>query len=175
VTQSPRPWFLELPSRRFIERNVSVSNFRAKRWVETIRGEPAELPEATSRYEIGRYGEDLVGGWLLENGGLIEGLERAKRVRIPEGGASTKRTADWMVGRRIIVEVKTWGHVLNQGEHAKNTRQIDDYCRWRDEKPHERATVLARVTWKGNSETNILFRGDLMHFGVPLLNFNLTV
>jgi hypothetical protein len=140
--------------------------------VQAIRGAGAIGPDQSwTKDKSSRFGEDLVGGWLLENGGLIEGLEKGPRIIIPSGGTKSKRTVDWLLGRRILVEVKTYENDLGQGGHASNTRQIDDYGLWRDQEPAQRAVVLARVAWEGNAETDILFKGDLSHFRIPLLTF----
>jgi hypothetical protein len=135
-----RFWLLDLPSRGFVERDVSVNPLRAKRWVETIRGEIAESPLAiSSKHETGLFGEDLVGGWLLENGGLVEGLRKWQTIPIPEGGNALKRKVDWVLGKRIVVEVKTHSGNLSKGGYLDNTRQFEDYSLWRDEAPSERA------------------------------------
>jgi hypothetical protein len=149
-----------------------VDKCSALECVETIRGEPTEESKPSwNKGKSSRFGEDLVGGWLLKNGGLLEGLQKAKRLRIPEGGFSAIRIADWLLARRIIVEVKTYGHNLSKGGSLSNTRQFSDYARWRNELPNERAVVLARVTWNNNSSVGSLFTEDLRHFDIPVIFF----
>ena len=113
----------------------------------------------------------MVGGWLLENGGFVEGLQKSRPVQIPEGGTLPRRRADWLLGKRIVVEVKTYSRALGKGDYLSNTRQIEDYSLWRDERPNERAVVLARVAWVGNSRIEGLFREDLRHFHIPVIHF----
>ena len=140
--------------------------------VETITGSAFQKPMlGWSKTESSRFGEDLVGGWLLRNGGLEEGLQKAKRIPIPEGGTLPIRTVDWLLGKRIAVEVKTYLHSVTKGDYLKVTRQFNDYSLWRDEKPTKRAVVLARVAWNGNSRIEELFREDLRHFRIPVLFF----
>jgi len=135
-----------------------------------IRGTAVQMPgPGWSKTESSRFGEDLVGGWLLKNGGLEEGLQKAKRIPIPEGGTLPIRTVDWLLGNRIAVEVKTYLHVLTKGYYLKVTRQFNDYSLWRDEAPSERAVVLARVAWNGNSRIEELFWEDLRHFRIPVI------
>jgi len=137
-----------------------------------IRGATAEEPRSDwGKHKSSSFGEDLVGGWLLENGGLVEGLQKGRLIRIPEGGTLPKRRTDWIVGKRIVVEVKTYAAALNKGEYLSNTRQVEDYSLWRDEQPDTRAVVLARVGWDGNSKIEGLFREDLRHFRVPVIYF----
>lgn len=144
----------------------------ALRFVETIRGEMVDGPEsAWPKAKSARFGSDMVGGWLLRNGGLVEGLEREKNLAIPPGGTSGTRRADWLLGKRIVIEVKTYGGILGQGGDATNTHQIMDFALWRDEVPDKRAVVLARVAWKGNPRADDLFKRALEHFKVPLLTF----
>lgn len=118
-----------------------------------------------------RFGEDLVGGWLLGHGGLTAGLQKVKRIRIPAGGTLPKRTADWLLGKRIVVEVKTYSNRVTKGGNLAITRQFNDYALWRDELPDQRAVILARVAWKGNLEIEDLFREDLKHFRIPVIFF----
>jgi len=141
--------------------------------VEIIRGQSADPPGlGWTRDLSSQFGEDLVGGWLLQNGGLVEGLEKGRQIPIPAGGALPKRRADWLLGRRIVVEVKTYAKDTGKGDYLKNTRQVDDYCRWRDELPSERAVALARVAWRGNIKLERLFREDLRHFGIAVIYFS---
>jgi len=144
----------------------------AKDFVRTIRGASSEAPRPDwSREDSSRYGEDLVGGWLLKNGGLIEGLKKEETIPIPPGGNSPERRADWLLGGRIVVEVKTYVGDVIKGGNLDNTRQFEDYSLWRDQIPSRRAIVLARVSWKGNSRIEALFREDLRHFRVPIIFF----
>ena len=101
----------------------------------------------------------------------MEGLQKGRLINIPKGGTLPKRRVDWLLGKRIVVEVKTYGANVNKGEYLKNTRQIEDYSLWRDERPFERAVVFARVAWKGNSGMERLFTEDLRHFHVPVIYF----
>jgi hypothetical protein len=137
-----------------------------------IRGAIAEEPKSDwGRERSSSFGEDLVGGWLLENGGLVEGLQKGGLISIPEGGTLPKRRTDWVLGKRIVVEVKTYAAAVNKGDYLSNTRQVEDYSLWRDEHPDRRALVLARVAWEGNSKIEELFREDLRHFHVPVIYF----
>ncbi len=166
------PWILRLPRVSFTERNVRMAKTTAIALARLSRGIPVEDPSSGwSRDETSKFGEDLVGGWLLKNGGLIEGLRKEDEVIIPDGGNQTRRRADWLLGQRIIVEVKTYLGRLTKGGRLKNTRQIEDYARWRDERPEWRAVVLARVAFKGNSMIEPLFRQDLEHYHVPVIFF----
>lgn len=113
----------------------------------------------------------MVGGWLLRNGGLIEGMQYGKRICIPDGGILDKRRADWLVGNRIVVEVKTYRHILGQGSRAKNTHQMVDYSLWRDARSQARAVVLASVSWGDKSQVDPLFVAALGHLKIPLVSF----
>jgi hypothetical protein len=113
----------------------------------------------------------MVGGWLLKNGGNIEGLQKLKRIRIPEGGILPYRTVDWLLGKRIIIEVKTYSKALTKGAELSITRQFQDYASWRDEDSTYRAVILARVSSNGNMDIEPLFREDLRHFHVPVIRF----
>ena len=108
---------------------------------------------------------------MLENGGLVEGLQKGRLITIPDGGTLRKRRTDWLLGKRIVVEVKTYAADVNKGEYLSNTRQVEDYSLWRDEEPESRAVVLARVEWKTNSGIEKLFREDLRHFRIPAVYF----
>jgi hypothetical protein len=144
----------------------------AMNYLRTIRGKGIEEPDPSWLSDkSGRFGEDLIGGWLLENGGRIEGLQGGARITIPLGGNSNKRRTDWLVGKRIVVEVKTYNNSLGQGGYATNTHQIEDLALWRDQRPEERAVVLARVAWNGNSGVDQLFKADIRHFKIPLVHF----
>jgi hypothetical protein len=166
------PWILQLPASTFQERTVKLSRKTANDFVSAIRGAGAEAPRLDwSRDDSSKYGEDLVGGWLLKNGGLIEGLKKEETIPIPPGGNSPDRRADWLLGGRIIVEVKTYVGDVIKGGNLDNTRQFEDYSLWRDQMPSRRAIVLARVSWKGNSKIEALFREDLRHFRVPVIFF----
>lgn len=144
----------------------------AIRLVGVIRGHLAEEPKPDwGKDKSSSFGEDLVGGWLLENGGLVEGLQKGEVISIPEGGTLARRRTDWLLGKRIVVEVKTYAADLNKGEYLSNTRQVEDYSLWRDEQPDYRAVVLARVAWNRNSRMESLFREDLRHFQVPVIRF----
>lgn len=140
--------------------------------MEAVRGERCEKPiSGWNKDKSAHFGEDLVGGWLLDNGGLEEGLQKWRWVAIPKGGDRERRKTDWLVGKRIIVEVKTYLNSVSKGADLRITRQFDDYSRWRDEMPEERAVVLARVSWKGNLGISSLFWEDLRHFRVPVIFF----
>jgi len=142
------------------------------KFVRTIRGAEVDEPSPDwPRNKSGRFGEDLVGGWLLENGGQVEGLESGKSVNIPVEGNSAKRRTDWLVGKRIIVEVKTYNSVLGQGDYGKNTHQIEDLALWREQRPDERAVVLARVALNGKSSIDRAFEADVRHFNIPMVLF----
>ncbi len=166
------PWMLRLPATNFSEKTVKLNERAAIRFVETIRGVSPHAPvPGWARDESSRFGEDLVGGWLLENGGRVEGLRKGVIVPIPEGGASSQRRTDWLLGRRIIVEVKTYMGSVSKGDGLKNTRQFEDYVLWRDQVPDKRAVVMARVAWNGNLRIEQLFREDLRHFRIPVVFF----
>jgi hypothetical protein len=165
-------WILRLPNGSFNEKTVRLSRGVAAKLASMIRGASAEEPNPDwGRDKSSSFGEDLVGGWLLENGGLIEGLQKGRSISIPEGGTLPKRRTDWLLGKRIVVEVKTYAAAVNKGEYLSNTRQVEDYSLWRNEEPDKRAVVLARVAWKGNSRIEALFREDLKHFQVPVIHF----
>ena len=151
---------------------MRVRSRDAHKYVESVRGEPSEAPSISwGKEQSSRYGEDLVGGWLLRHGGLTEGLQKEVQVSIPEGGNQPRRRVDWLVGRRIIVEVKTYAQSLLKGANLDNTRQFDDYARWRDEDAYNRAVLLARVAWSGNAKIESLFMQDLKHFEIPVILF----
>jgi hypothetical protein len=165
-------WILRLPNSSFDEKTVRLGKGMAAKLVSMIRGTIAEEPRSGwGRDMSSSFGEDMVGGWLLGNGGLVEGLQKGRLISIPEGGTLPKRRTDWLLGKRIIVEVKTYVAVVNKGGHLSNTRQVEDYSLWRDEQPDKRAVVLARVAWDGNSKIEELFREDLRHFQVPVIYF----
>jgi hypothetical protein len=116
LTGPRRSWILDLPRFGFGERIVRVRSRDAHKYVESVRGEPSEAPSISwGKEQSSRYGEDLVGGWLLRHGGLTEGLQKEVQVSIPEGGNQPRRRVDWLVGRRIIVEVKTYAQSLLKG------------------------------------------------------------
>ena len=165
-------WLLDLPGSSFEERRVSLTRAEAVAFVEVVRGGPSEVPSSGwTKEDYSRYGEDLVGGWLLKNGGLVEGLRKEAKIQIPARGNSPRRRVDWLLGRRIIVEVKTYVASLVKGGNLSNTRQMEDYSLWRDEAPSERAVVLAKVAWRGSSRIEPLFQGDLRHYKVPVVYF----
>jgi hypothetical protein len=167
-----RHWILRLPGNGFSERVVRVSKQQAVSYVTTIRGGPADLPGLDwSKRQSSTFGEDLVGGWLLKNGGNIEGLQKLKRIEIPESGALSHRTVDWLLGGRIIVEVKTYARTLYKGGELSITKQFQDYAAWRDTDSTQRAVVLARVASNRNTDIEPSFREDLRHFRVPVIRF----
>ena len=163
---------LSLPLSQVKGATIRVSRRNARRWIGSVRGMDAELPMAdVLHYERGRFGEDLVGGWLRESHGPKVKLVRNPRIAIPIGGLAIYRRADWVLDDRIIVEVKTTERDLGQGSDAENSHQISDFARWRDFRPSKRALVLARVSWKGNLTIDKYFFFTLRHFAVPILRF----
>lgn len=167
-----RPWILGLPHMKFSRKFVRMSSRQAMKCVEAIRGTCPEPPIDTwTTAKSSRFGEDLVGGWLLRNGGADVGLRRGRRIRIPAQGTVPERIADWMLARRILVEVKTYGHVLTKGGDLGVTRQLGDYVLWRDAKPDVRAVVLARVSWRNNARIDTMLMEDLRHYKIPVLTF----
>ena len=98
-------------------------------------------------------------------------MSRNVRIDIPIGGLSINRRVDWIIDGRIIVEVKTYGSDVGQGANANNTHQMVDFARWREFGSGQRAVVLARVAWNGNSEIDRLFRFALSHLNVPVMTF----
>lgn len=142
------------------------------RYVQSLTGENPGSPDSSwSRSRKSQFGEDLVGGWLMENDGFLEGLAYRTSIEIPEGGNASERRVDWLVGGKKVVEVKTYDTTLVQGPDAFNTRQIADLARWRDQEPTLRKVVLARVSWNGHSKIHPTFRADLRHYRIPVHYF----
>ena len=122
-------WLLGLPKRGFANKVVALSTHRAQGYVERVRGGPTAEPVPDwAKDKSSKFGEDLVGGWLLANGGLTEGVERQARIAIPEHGSQPRRTVDWLLGKRIIVEVKTYAKSVSKGAYLEVTHQFNDYA-----------------------------------------------
>jgi len=163
---------LSLPNPRLKGRSIKLREKEAVDLVESIRGRPvADLETGCARNIRGRFGEDLVGEWIYRRCGPSVNLQHDVTIVIPPGGIQPWRRADWVVDDRIIVEVKTSGGVLGQGEHSKNTHQMVDFATWRDCRPDIRAVLLARVSWGGNSRNDPLFTFALKHLRIPVLTF----
>jgi hypothetical protein len=166
-------WILSLPNPRLKGRSIKLTEKKAIDLVESIRGRPvSDLRMGYPRKIRGRFGEDLVGEWIYQNCGPSTDLQHDVSIGIPSGGIQQRRRADWVVDDRIIVEVKTSGNVLGQGEHSKNTHQMVDFAAWRDTRPDSRAVLLARVSWDGNSRIDPLFTFALKHLKIPVLTFD---
>ena len=127
LSEGRQPWILKLPGRHFSEKTVNLSMRQALGFVGAIRGAtPGGARPDWTKSQYSTLGEDLVGGWLLKNGGETVGLQKGRKVRIPEGGTLPRRRADWILGKRIIIEATAYAKLVSKGGNLKVDRQFKD-------------------------------------------------